>query len=96
MSGRLREIAGSLASGIILPRSTAGEVLAAADEIERLREDAGSAWECLDMVRETLVPFLGEDDMKGTAPMFYPEAIRSAMFRAQRGDYLPSPTPTNE
>lgn len=64
------------------------------DRIGTLEEHASGAWECLDMVRETLTVFLGEEDMKGSPPMFYPEAIRHAMFLAQRGDFLPkNPVP---
>ena len=39
------------------------------------REQTNAAWECLDMVRETLEA-LGVD-MKGCAPMFYNDAVRT-------------------
>lgn len=58
-------------------------------EIERLRaERERDSWypEVLDMVRETLVAFHGEESMKGCPPMFYPEAIRNVAYKAAHGE----------
>lgn len=48
-------------------------------------ERASSGWECLEMVRERLTLFLGEEGMKGCAPMFYDDAIRSIAHKAAFG-----------
>lgn len=56
--------------------------LATQAETERdaAKEDALGAWECLQMIAEDiLVPHLGEEEVKGIAPMFYTEAIFAAM-----------------
>jgi hypothetical protein len=57
-------------------------------KLKELKMQLEMADGCLDMIREVLTVFLGEDSMKGTPAMMYPEAIRSAMFKAQRGDFL--------
>ncbi len=54
-------------------------------EIERLTDAAGGWWDCLEMVRETLTAFLGDEHMKGCPPMFYNDAIRSVAHRAAFG-----------
>jgi hypothetical protein len=45
------------------------------------------AWmpELLDDIREGLTAYLGEEAMSATPPMFYPEAIRSALHKAAFG-----------
>jgi hypothetical protein len=39
------------------------------------------------MVREVFEALVGKDDAAGIAPMFYPEAIRSFLFRAAKGEF---------
>lgn len=56
-------------------------------ELHDARENASSGWECLEMVREVFAYLVGEDEAKGIAPMFFPEAIRSFLFRAASGDF---------
>ena len=46
---------------------------------ESLRDQLSGAWECLDMVRETLQGM--GTDMNSTPPMFYPEAITGTVWR---------------
>lgn len=47
-------------------------------------EHASASWECMDMGRETVAAILG-DDKEHIAPMFIPEAIRTACYRAATG-----------
>lgn len=69
-------------------------LLAAKDaEIARLtkalkqeHESHGETWECIRMAQEAVGSILDEKP-ESIAPMFLPEAIRSACFRASRGDY---------
>lgn len=51
------------------------------DDAER---HAGETWECMDMGRETVAAILG-DNKEHIAPMFIPEAIRTACYRAATG-----------
>lgn len=47
-------------------------------------EHASASWECMDMGRETVAAILGENK-EHIAPMFIPEAIRTACYRAATG-----------
>lgn len=51
-------------------------------------DDAAGSWECLMMASEILAAFLGPDHMKGVPPMFYPEAIRSLVYKSARAGIL--------
>lgn len=67
-----------------------------ADELNGAKQDAQMSWGCIDTIRETLQSYLGEEMMRRTAPMFYPEAIRAVISRAQRGEYLVAESATAE
>ncbi len=66
-------------------------------EKEEAIDNGSTAWECLTMARETVGTILSAepDYWEGIAPMFLPEAIRTACYRAATGKLRDEVTPSD-
>ena len=60
---------------------------AAWEERDRAKRDGQMADDCLRMVHDVLATFHGAQSMKATAPMFYPEAIQSLVYKTFKATY---------
>lgn len=51
-------------------------------------QDAALCWGTLYEIRDVLIQVLGEEAMRSTPPMMYPEAIASALYSVRQEAYL--------